>query len=121
MRTEAEQASHCMCSMQAMIQEMRTGQPYAPPAGIAQPKLAAGPTTIEDLVTLTAKLCTHTQPHSLEPFPDGHACLGVMSASSHMMSCHASVASMSFMYIHAMNAQDHGYMHRDDACGTVIQ
>lgn len=42
----------CMCSMQAMIEEMRTGQPYAlPKEGIAQSKLAAGPTTIEDLVS----------------------------------------------------------------------
>lgn len=37
--------------MQAMIEEMRTGQPYVlPQEGIAQTKLAAGPTTIEDLV-----------------------------------------------------------------------
>ena len=41
----------CVCSMQAMIEEMRTGQPYVlPKEGITPPKLAAGPTTVEDLV-----------------------------------------------------------------------
>lgn len=40
----------------AMIEEMRTGQPYVlPQEGIAQTKLAAGPTTIEDLEEMAQK------------------------------------------------------------------
>ena len=37
--------------MQAMIEEMRTGRPYElPKEGMTRSKLAAGPTTLEDLV-----------------------------------------------------------------------
>ena len=37
--------------VQAMIEEMRTGKPYElPQEGITRSKLAAGPTTLEDLV-----------------------------------------------------------------------
>jgi len=37
--------------VQAMIEEMRTGKPYElPKEGMARSKLAAGPTTLEDLV-----------------------------------------------------------------------
>ena len=37
--------------MQAMIEEMRTGKPYElPKEGMTRSKLAAGPTTLEDLV-----------------------------------------------------------------------
>ena len=37
--------------LQAIIEEMRTGKPFVlPKEGMARTKLAAGPTTIEDLV-----------------------------------------------------------------------
>ncbi|KAL3140672.1 Dynein assembly factor 3, axonemal, variant 2 [Trebouxia sp. C0010 RCD-2024] len=45
----------------AMIEEIRTGQPYAlPKEGIAQSKLAAGPTTIEDLEDMAAHNASDT-------------------------------------------------------------
>ncbi len=46
--------------MQAMIEEMRTGQAYTlPKEGMARSKLAAGPTTLEDLVRHNHFACVH--------------------------------------------------------------
>lgn len=67
-----------MCSMQAIIEEMRTGQPYdLPEAGIVQPKLAAGPTTIEDLVRHST-LLRRGLSHGVEALDNHQAMLQVV-------------------------------------------